>query len=210
VRRRLELGADTTAILYTPTWRDDDVFSDRSGPSAAAAGLPRLLELLGDGEVVLYRCHSLDAARHVRTDHPRLRDVSPWPDVGELYLAADVLVTDYSSTMFDFAVTGKPVLNFTPDYERFRDEVRGFYFDLEAEAPGPLLRGDTELVSAIRAARSPDPDYVTRYRTFRARYCCLEDGYATDRLLDVLAAATAPGPALDPAGSPAAGTPAVP
>jgi CDP-glycerol glycerophosphotransferase len=189
-RRALGLTARTTAVLYTPTWHDDDVFSDRTGPGPAAAGLPGLLEQLRDDEVLLYRCHSFDVARHVATDHPRLRDVSSWPDVGELYLAADVMVTDYSSTMFDYAITGKPLLHFVPDYERFRDEVRGFYFDLADEAPGPLLRTPEELFTAIRAVGAPGPTYAKKYAEFRARYCALEDGCATDDVLALLEAAT--------------------
>ena len=61
-------------------------------------------------------------------------DVSATRTSRDLYLAADVLVTDYSSTMFDFAVTGKPMLFYTYDLDRYRDDVRGFYFDLERRA----------------------------------------------------------------------------
>jgi CDP-glycerol glycerophosphotransferase len=185
-RRRLGLPPSVTAILYTPTWRDDDVFSDRDEPSRTAAGLPAILDGLRDDEMLLYRSHSFDVARHRLVDHPRLLDVTSWPDVAELYLAADVMVTDYSSTMFDFAITGKPLLHFVPDYERFRDEVRGFYFDLAAEAPGPLLREPADLVAAIRDAHSPDRAYAARYERFRRRYTPLADGRATARVLDVL------------------------
>ena len=65
-------------------------------------------------------------------------DVSDRPESAELYLAADMLVTDYSSAMFDFAVTGKPMVFYTYDLAHYRDDVRGFYFDLEEVAPGPL------------------------------------------------------------------------
>ena len=68
-----------------------------------------------------------------------VRDVSRYPDVNELLLATDVLITDYSSLMFDFANTGRPMLFFTYDLEHYRDALRGFYFDFE-RMPGPLLR----------------------------------------------------------------------
>ena len=185
-RRRLQIGKGMRAVLYTPTWRDDEVFSDRGEPSPTTRHLPELLRRLDDDTCLLFRVHSFDAARHVPERHPRLRDVSAHPDVAELYLAADVLITDYSSTMFDFAVTGKPLIHFVPDYERFRNEVRGFYFDLEAEAPGPLAHTADELADALRASRRPTPDYVDRYDAFRRRYCGLEDGQATDRVLDLV------------------------
>ena len=65
-----------------------------------------------------------------------VRDVSAYPDVAELYLAADAMVTDYSSTMFDFAITGKPLLFFTYDLDDYRDDLRGFYFDFAESRPG--------------------------------------------------------------------------
>jgi CDP-glycerol glycerophosphotransferase len=77
-------------------------------------------------------------------------DVSVYPDISELFLISDVLVTDYSSSMFDFAVTGRPMVFFTYDLERYRDHVRGFYFDFDAEAPGPLLGTSREVVEALR------------------------------------------------------------
>src|SRR5207253_3081410 len=79
-----------------------------------------------------------------------VRDVSAHPDIRELYLAADVLVTDYSSAMFDFAVTGRPILLFTYDLADYRDRLRGFYFDLEEIAPGPLLGTSDEVLTGLR------------------------------------------------------------
>ncbi len=93
------------------------------------------------------------------TDRPKLKpgdcvmDVSVYPDISELFLISDVLVTDYSSSMFDFAVTGRPMVFFTYDLERYRDHVRGFYFGFDAEAPGPLL--GTSRRSSRRCATRP-------------------------------------------------------
>ena len=91
---------------------------------------------LGEDHVLLIRKHPSVTDRLPRTGTDFLLDVSAYPDIQELYLVADMLITDYSSAMFDFAVTGKPMFFFTYDLEHYRDEVRGFYFDFEAEAPG--------------------------------------------------------------------------
>ena len=100
-------------------------------------------------------------------------------------LAADVLVTDYSSTMFDFAVTGRPIINFTYDLDYFSGELRGFYFDLAEAAPGPLLATSDEVLAAIAELSSrpwvPTPEYTR----FRETFCSLEDGHATERVLDL-------------------------
>jgi CDP-glycerol glycerophosphotransferase len=115
---------------------------------------------------------------------PGVVDVSFYRDVSELYLAADVLVTDYSSVMFDFALTGRPIVYYAYDLDRFRDEIRGFYFDLLPQAPGPVARTEDELVAALTHL-DPAP-FAGRYATFRATYGGLEDGHATDRVLERL------------------------
>jgi CDP-glycerol glycerophosphotransferase len=129
--------------------------------------------------------------RSVLPDLPAVVDVSTYPDVHELYLAADVLVTDYSSVMFDFAVTGKPMVYYTYDLEAYRDSLRGFYFDLEPIAPGPLVRTQPELVEALHHLPSITDAYADRYAEFRATFCALEDGHATERLASVFRRAAA-------------------
>jgi CDP-glycerol glycerophosphotransferase len=126
-----------------------------------------------------------------------VRDVCGRPDIRDLYLAADLLVTDYSSTMFDFAITGKPILYFTYDLAYFRDELRGFYFDLAEVAPAPLLETSKDLVDAIAGIDAVTAEHADRYARFRKTFCSLEDGAATQRVLDLLlgAVATAAGPA---------------
>ena len=191
-------------VLYAPTYRDNldyhagvRITLRRGLPAFAADSyrrdgyrLPPLLDMaalgaaLGDEQVVLFRKHRLiidglplSVARHVV-------DVSGFPDAGELLLAADVLLTDYSSLVFDFARLGRPIVLFTPDLEAYRDDVRGFSIDFEAVAPGPLLRTTDEVIEALR-----DPDAVLeahrgRYERFVETYCPLDDGRASARVVD--------------------------
>jgi CDP-glycerol glycerophosphotransferase (TagB/SpsB family) len=119
-------------------------------------------------------------------DGSPVHDVCSHPDIRDLYLAADAMVTDYSSTMFDFAITGRPMLFFTYDLAYFRDELRGFYFDLEDVAPGPLLSTSTELIDALADLDGVRERHATRYAEFRRTFCHLEDGHATERVLDLL------------------------
>jgi CDP-glycerol glycerophosphotransferase len=112
--------------------------------------------------------------------------VSVYPDIAELFLAADVLITDYSSVMFDFAVTGKPMLFHAHDLADYRDRVRGFYFDLAAEAPGPLLDSVDDVLDALRGLADVRSGYEQSYAAFRARYCHLADGRATERVLSYI------------------------
>ena len=137
-------------MLYTPTWRDDLVF-DKTGPQDFdfPIDLDDFTARLGTDHVLLLRLHNMVMDRLEIAEGSVVRDVCSHPDIRDLYLAADLMVTDYSSTMFDFAITGKPMLFFTYDLDYFRDELRGFYFDLAEAAPTPLLRTSKELVDAI-------------------------------------------------------------
>jgi len=179
VRAALGIGEDVRAVLYAPTWRDDTAFS-------LELDLDGLLEALGDDHRVLLRAHQLVAKTVDLAAHPGVRDVSSYPDNRELYLAADVLITDYSSVMFDFAVTGKPILLFTYDLERYRDQMRGFYFDFEREAPGPLLRTSAEVIGALGELDAVEARHRPAYESFRERFCGLEDGHASERVLDAV------------------------
>jgi CDP-glycerol glycerophosphotransferase len=182
VRADLGVAPDVTVVLYAPTWRDDEVFTDDAGEVPLALDPRAVVEAL-PGHALLVRAHNMVTGRSRLTRTPGAFDVSYHPDVRDLYAAADVLVTDYSSTMFDFAITGRPIVFYAYDLERFQDSVRGFYFDLLPEAPGPVVRAQDELVQALRALPDLAPEYAERYAAFRARYTSLEDGHAAERVL---------------------------
>ena len=104
------------------------------------------------------------------------------PSVEELSLAADVLVTDYSSLMFDYAVLDRPIVIHAPDWEVYRT-LRGTYFDLLAEPPGAVTRTDDELIAALRSGAAEDAAAEAARAAFRARFCALDDGHAAERVV---------------------------
>jgi CDP-glycerol glycerophosphotransferase len=183
VRTLLGIPEGKKVVLYAPTWRDDQ---------ARAGGYRMELQLdldaarqaLGDDHVLLVRGHFNLGGGIEGADGEFTIDVSRYPDIAELYLIADVMITDYSSVMFDYAVTGRPQLFFTYDLERYRDQLRGFYFDFEAEAPGPLCHTSQELIEAIGDAESAAPGYQERYQAFREKFCAWDDGHAAARAVD--------------------------
>ncbi len=187
-RVRAEFGVHdgVTAVLYAPTWRDDETLRDPAAPIRTVLDLELLQEQIGGDHVLLVRSHSMVTGRASIAALPAVRDVSYYADIAPLYLAADVLVTDYSSAMFDFAITGKPIVYFAYDLQRFADSVRGFYFDLTRSAPGPLLHDSKELVSALSRLPEISAAHAARYNRFRRTYCALEDGRAADRVLALL------------------------
>ncbi|SDQ04142.1 CDP-glycerol glycerophosphotransferase family protein [Quadrisphaera sp. DSM 44207] len=186
VRADLGIADHTTAVLYTPTWRDDDYYAQGRPDIRLALDVERFVERMGEDWVLLPRLHYMMTDRMQPLVGPGVRDVSWHPDVRELYLAADAMVTDYSSTMFDFAVTGKPLLFFAYDLATYRDSVRGLYFDPIPEAPGPVAQTLPQLLDALSDLDGVRREHAGRYAAFQERYCHLEDGRATDRVLDLL------------------------
>ncbi len=186
VRRELGLRPDSTVVLYTPTWRDDECFAEGSPEIALALDLEGYTRATGGRHDLLVRSHNMVTGRTARVSIPGVTDVSYFPDVRDLYLVADVLVTDYSSTMFDFANTGRPMVFYAYDLERFQSSVRGFYFDFLPEAPGPVVRTTEELAGELLDLDAVRKGYAERYERFRATYCDLEDGHAGDRVLELL------------------------
>nr|WP_084597288.1 CDP-glycerol glycerophosphotransferase family protein [Nocardioides aequoreus] len=184
VRDALGLREDDFVLLHAPTWRDDQ--RDDTGGFAPAVGIrTQGLRDVGRRIVVLDRQHH--NVRRARVAGDGVIDVSRHPEVAELYLAADALVTDYSSAVFDFVVTGKPVLFFVPDLAAY-EEVRGFYFDYHEWAPGPVVTGQDELAAAVEqlVVRGVSASDQTRYDQFVARWCPCEDGHAGDRVVERL------------------------
>jgi CDP-glycerol glycerophosphotransferase (TagB/SpsB family) len=184
VRAALGIGEQERVVLYAPTWRDDREhivdFLDLDRLAAAA------------GAVVLVRGHSrtlmpgvdvgVPAADAGDGAAPRVLDVTAYPDISRLLVAADALVTDYSSVMFDFTATGKPIFFFAPDLEHYRGELRGFSLDLAAHAPGPVTATQDELEEAL-ADDEVRARYADRYAAWRERFNARDDGHAAERVV---------------------------
>ncbi|KUM41132.1 hypothetical protein AR539_00350 [Arthrobacter sp. EPSL27] len=105
---------------------------------------------LGPDFVVLLRGHSVSLRRGQNVEAVGVIDVTSFNDTSGLMAAADVLVTDYSSIMFDFSVTEKPVIFFVPDWDVYTGSGRGVYFDLSVKAPGPLCHTRDTVIEALR------------------------------------------------------------
>lgn len=182
-RANLGIPPDRRVILYAPTWRDH--LNSKPGKY----GFEMLLDLdavraaLGPDHVVLIRAHHLVNARSRATADGLVRDVSAHPDINELFLAADVLVTDYSSAMFDYAGLSRPILLYTPDLDQYRDTIRGLSFPIEDHAPGPILRCTDEVIDALLDIDAVARKYADDLDRFRATFCPHDDGNATARFV---------------------------
>ena len=186
IRRRLGIPEGKTAILYAPTWRDDAKNASRQYEMVTYLDFEKAQQQLGDDYVLLLRGHHNIAGQRQTAANAFVIDVTEYPEVNDLYTAADILVNDYSSVMFDFCVTGKPIIFLTPDIARYRDETRGFYFDLEEKAPGPLHNTTEEVVRSIKNITSVSRAYEAKYAAFVRMFAPHCDGDATRRVFDAL------------------------
>ncbi|MET4781796.1 CDP-glycerol glycerophosphotransferase family protein [Glaciihabitans sp. UYNi722] len=177
VRARLGIADDASVLLYAPTWRDD------RPDHVDHLDVSRFAEALGDDYVTLVRGHSRTLLPGENLYAKNVLDVTGYPDVSELFLVADALITDYSSVMFDFTVTGKPLFFFTPDLDHYREKLRGFYFDLIPVAPGPVVSTLENLVELVTARTEIQPRYAEKYRAWRARFNPRDDGQAAERVV---------------------------
>ncbi|WP_441245560.1 bifunctional glycosyltransferase/CDP-glycerol:glycerophosphate glycerophosphotransferase [Kitasatospora sp. McL0602] len=180
----LGIDLDRPVVLYAPTFRSD------AGGSVQPFELPfdveRFAERFGDRLTLLVRCHYLDKVVLPPSVRGRVVDVSEVQEVTPLYLLADALVTDYSSLMFDYALLDRPMLFFAYDWEEYAESTRGTYFDLLAEAPGPVLRQADELFAALEDLDGVGKEYAEQRRRFVAEYGEYDRGDAAARIADLM------------------------
>lgn len=178
LRRRYRLPAGRRVVLYAPTFRGASVTAARD---AGHLDLELLHAALGRDHVLLLRLHPFvrDRLAVPRDLRGFAIDVSGHPDINELMLVSDVLVTDYSSAMYEFALLGRPILFLAPDVADYEGE-RGFYFDFRAEAPGPIVSTTAELAALLRAGVFD----LERVEAFRRASFDAPGGGASARVVD--------------------------
>lgn len=178
-RALLGVPEGSTAILYAPTFRET------VGDTSMRIDVGRLLDDLPEGHVVIVRAH------HTATAGPRMKalidsgrviDGSKVPWIVPCYLAADILVTDYSSTMFDYALLDRPMITYADDWPTYR-ETRGTYFDLLAAPPGLVARNQGQLTEILVSGSFDGVEARGLRAAFRARFCQYDDGQAAERVI---------------------------
>lgn len=180
VRSQLGLDPEQTAVLYAPTWRDNANLPGGGFFQPAHVDWGVLTLLLPENVVVLNRLHEHVRSSTTEARSPRVVDVSDYGDVTDLILASDALVSDYSSIICDYAVTGKPMVFHAPDLDEYRDRVRGFYFDYESWAPGPITATTEQLAGELTRLDAVGREYADRLGAFRGRFCTFETGRAAE------------------------------
>lgn len=165
-------------LLYAPTFRHNKVLD------CYFLDAERLVQTLGDEWIIVVRMHYYMQVitKKIFGEEEYIRNASSYPDMQELMVASDILITDYSSCIFDFMLSKRPGFIFATDIELY-NTTRGLYYPLEA-TPFPIARNNDELISNIQNFNRED--YISRVDAFLADKESSEDGHAAERVVDYM------------------------
>jgi CDP-glycerol glycerophosphotransferase len=179
------LPLDKKVLLYAPTWRDNEYYEKGAYKFTQALDFDLFQEKLGDEYVCIVKYHYLVKENR---DWSAYKDFiykyDMCEDIAQLYLVADMMITDYSSVMFDYSLLRRPMLFFAYDLEDYKDNLRGFYFDFLEEAPGPIARTTKELTDSILYYKQED--YKAKYEAFHNKYNHADDGNASRKVVELI------------------------
>lgn len=184
LKEKLGIPLDKKTILYAPTWRDDEHYGKGEYKFTLALDLKKMKTMLEKDYVLLLRTHHYIADKIDTTGLEGFAyNLSTYDDISEIYLITDICITDYSSVFFDFANLKRPILFYTYDIEKYKNQLRGFYIDMNTEVPGPLLYTSEEVIDAILHIDKIQKRYQKRYDEFYDRFCCFDDGHASENIV---------------------------
>jgi CDP-glycerol glycerophosphotransferase len=184
-RKKMGLPLDKKIILYAPTFRDDEFSEDDRYEFQPQISFQQMKEELGDEYVMIVKYHYL------------IMDAVDWTpyegfiyhfdqsrDIAELFLVSDILITDYSSVMFDYSILRRPMFFFAYDFHKYKNELRGFYFSYRQEMPGPISSTTEELIEDIKNYNPKE--YEERYEKFHDKFNSVDDGNAAKKVMELL------------------------
>lgn len=185
LKKKMGLPLDKKVILYAPTWRDNEYYEKGAYKFNQALDFDLFRKKLGDEYVCIVKYHylvkeSLDWSAY----QGFVYKYDMCEDIANLYLVSDLLITDYSSVMFDYSVLKRPMLFFAYDLEDYKDNLRGFYFDFLKEAPGPITRTTKELIDSIVNYKAEE--FSEKYEAFHNKYNHLDDGSASQKVVQLI------------------------
>ncbi len=178
VRKFFGLPQDQKLLLYAPTFRAD--FSVDGYALDVERTLKACESRFGGAWTALIRLHSNVAEKSAGLfpyDGKRIVDATAYGDMQELLAAVDLLITDYSSSMFDYSLQGKPCIQFATDLEAYKRD-RNFYFQLD-QLPFPLAQSNDELADVIE--HYDDVQQQKCWEYFKRENGIVEDGNASQR-----------------------------
>lgn len=179
IKEALNIPKHHKVVMYAPTWRE-------GRKNELKLDLDVLQKELVD-TTILVRTHYLVSRSISITEYePFAKDVSGYGDIEDLYAISDLLITDYSSVMFDYAYTGKPMLFFSYDLEKYVNSERGTYLEYEKVVPGDIVRSTEAMLPALKDIEAYQRRTQSELNEFADTYCQYgRDKESVERLLKI-------------------------
>lgn len=185
LKNRLGIPLDKKVILYAPTWRDNEFYGKGHYKFNRAMDFDLMQEMLSDEYVMIVKYHYLVMDKvDWRPYKGFIYNCNLSYDIAELYLVADLMITDYSSVMFDYSLLQRPMFFFCYDLEEYRDTLRGFYFDFLEEAPGPVTLTTEELANSI--LHYNQAQFKDKQEAFHQKFNHADDGKASEKVVSLI------------------------
>ena len=188
IKKKFDIPSSSKVLLYAPTYREDQNNNGSGYAYNEYVDFDSLLQRINENITILFRAHYYVSSNFDFEKYKgRIIDVSSHKDINELYIVSDMLLTDYSSVFFDYGILRRPIMFYMPDLEYYRDSLRGLYLDL-SELPGPVAKTQAELETMIMECDEwwKSKDVQDKYAAFSERFTYLEDGHATDRVVEIV------------------------
>ncbi|MBU7455804.1 bifunctional glycosyltransferase/CDP-glycerol:glycerophosphate glycerophosphotransferase [Leuconostoc fallax] len=183
LRRQFNIDDSKTVFLYEPTWRDDDAIRHGHYQAKVRFDIEDLQRKFGDRiQLVVKWSHTFDELPDLSQYHDFVIDLSSEQDTTKLYLLSDVLITDYSAGIFDFALLNRPILRYTPDFSSVSNNSGLIDDNL---LPTKLMTYDS-LCDAIDLVISKDTHDFLPTREMKDKYLTWDTGRATENAIDLL------------------------
>ncbi|MBM7551703.1 CDP-glycerol glycerophosphotransferase (TagB/SpsB family) [Thalassobacillus pellis] len=176
IEHRFPLISGKKVILYAPTFRDNELKKQK-----IRLNLEKLRTHLKDDYVFLIRLHP---AVQESFDNPYpdfIMDVTSYPDVNELLVITDILITDYSSIPYEFALLNRPMIFYAYDFKEYT-KMRGFWEDYFDSLPGPILTSTDDVLKTIQN-RSFRLDEIHEFASTWNQY---SNGNSSEKLIEQL------------------------
>lgn len=183
IKRELHIPLDKKVILYAPTWRDNSYVA-KGYTFELKANFHKWKKKLGEEYVVLFKPH-YSIINTLRPDQKEglnnfLYCIDANYDISNLYLISDLLITDYSSVFFDYAILNRPIYFYMYDREMYDKQLRGFYLDVDHDLPGEIVTTEDQLLDLILEEKY---DYM-KLKEFNKEFNSFQDGKSSQKVIE--------------------------
>ena len=169
---------DKKLILYAPTFRGT---SQSNAKLDITFDLEKVLKSIPDDYIFGLKMHPFVKTRIDDSKYDNLIDLSDYDNINDILLISEMLITDYSSVVFEYSLLERPIIFYSPDRDLYKEE-RDFYYDYEEFVPGPIISTTEGLISEI----NNDKFDINKIIDFKEKFFDHLDGNSSKRFVDMI------------------------